>query len=328
MEIRSIVVLRKAKDIEFVKRASAKPPTDFEYRAIKIASERGYTYLGFVGDWKGRLTKCLISCDSGHYFTIPVTEFIRGHGCGKCAGNQKRTEEQALREAHAEAKKRGDCVVVGFDGGYRGCDFKNLNVECMFHSTFKTSLLNFLRDVKCPTCAGNQKRTEEQALREAIDIAIKCGTFEVVGFDGGYKTVNTNNLVCRCYEHGEVRTSLTNILRKDIGLGCCVGVGGYDKNKPGYFYIQNLSGAYVKFGITNHVPEKRMSRQQSTSKYVHSLVTSRYFDDGNDAFELERLIKKTFPIKVVTKDYLPDGYTETVNISALNELRSIMLSYA
>ena len=326
MEIRSIVVLRKAKDIEFVKRSNrAKSPSVFEEEVLKLAYKRNFMFLGFVGGWSGTATKIAMVCDNGHTYVCRVGVFLKGHGCANCRnvanGNRNRKDGNSLlTEIKLEAESRGDCEIVGFDGGYKSIDTPNLIVRCFDHGEYKISPYNFLTLKRgCHECGGSKRKTEDVAIAEVEKEATERGDCEFVCFDGGYVNVITKNLVMDCHNHGEYKTSYSGFVYSKSGCPLCA-TKGYKPGESAYIYVQKLSGGVdaIKFGITSNT-KKRMYNQATKSKLNHEMIFSYKFDKGMSARRVENEIKKKYReyTKYVSKDIMPDGYTETIPANLL-----------
>ncbi|EIN0005855.1 hypothetical protein LN984_003032 [Salmonella enterica] len=327
MDFRSFLVIRSGEEIEWIKNNHrAKSPVEYEVIIRKLASERGWLFIGFVGEWSRNTTKIAMRCDSGH-ITIPtIQNFLKGQGCFVCRkvnnGNRcRKSELDALNDAKQEAEKRGDCEIVGFENGYKNTTTKNLVVRCFDHSEYKISLGNFVVNGRgCPKCNGGIKKSELDALNDAKQEAEKRGDCEVVGFENGYKNFRERNLIIRCFKHGEYKISMSNFYCGGCGCPDCA-THGYNKTKPGYIYIQKLSGATdaVKFGITNMTPRLRMNRQKLYSKLHHEMVFEWYFDDGEKAHDIEKQVKQKYRglTCFVPRDLMEDGYTETISIDYL-----------
>ncbi|EJI9863554.1 hypothetical protein NF188_001060 [Salmonella enterica] len=331
MEIRSVLVLRFAKEIDFSGKRGVSP-VDYEKKLLAYARDNGCVYGGFIGEWEGNRTKVLMICKHGHKFVLTVNKILIGRGCQECSKEakrikNKRPEHEALAEAREIAirRNRGE-VVVGFDGGYAGRNVKNLIVICPVHGEYKISLDYFARNQGCRKCgvissANARRKSIDDALTEARNIALERGKGEkVVGFDNGYHTVNQRNLIIICPIHGEYRTSLADFAD---GKGCSVCAKyGFQKDKPGYFYIQKLSGCGVdafKFGITNRNVDTRVHEQSRSSKIDHELIFFHHFGYGKQAMYIEKLVKEKFKnvSGVVSKEAMPDGYTETISLEYL-----------
>ncbi|EAY4638210.1 hypothetical protein R321_00565 [Salmonella enterica] len=327
MEIRSAVEIINTVKIH----KNSKSPLVYEQEAIALYSEKKLIYRGFVGEWKGNRTRVAMTCEPcGHDFDAMIDSVLRISGCPKCgrkkAASALRTSEQtALNESREIAKQRGRGeIVVGFVDGYKNQQTRNLVVKCKIHDEYTTSLTHFKGGCGCPECkrtsiSNKHRKPEEAALMEAREKAEKRGRGEiVVGFDGGYKNSHTRNLIIICPEHGKYCTDLSHFLS---GRGCkeC-NTHGYRTIDAGEIYIQKLihEGEFigVKFGITNKTSEQRMSVQSKKSMLDHELVFSYRFENGKTPLDIETMIKQTFKdhMGVVSREIMPDGFTETLPV--------------
>ncbi len=82
-----------------------------------------------------------------------------------------------------------------------------------------------------------------------------------------------------------------------------------------YVYVQELVGPGLtigKVGVAFNVFE-RMRQQSKKSLFQHKLVYSRLFKSYNEAYAVEKAVLGALPQFVCEKDWLPDGYTETIH---------------
>lgn len=183
------------------------------------------------------------------------------------------------------------------------------------------NLLN--NDTTCNKC-----RYKAQALPEdvAVENVLKiCSekNFQFIGFKGGWNGVQSKLLLtCHC---GRAWGPKYNGVVY-IGTGCpdCGG-GGYDSSKPGTFYCylwenKETKDRHLKYGISN-VPTNRIRNQRrANANYTARQLCSIDFTDGKIPERLERAIdeyKRNNNIpSPVTKLEFPDGWTETLPISA------------
>ena len=479
MKIKSMTILRYAKDIQWTgKTSSAISPMEYEKRFIKISLSKKHIYLGFIGEWNSVKTKACILCKCKNIFTSNIGNYEKNYGCKKCATNRvaeirRNSTNKALADVLMESQKRetediigfdggyktsayrnlivnckhhgeyktshnkymqgrgcpkckgtpkydinivtleaveranilGNCVVVGFEGGYVKNNERNLIVECFIHGEFKTSYYNFCRLGRgCPICSKNKavsKRTfsEEDAINFAKECADQLG-LTVVGFIDGYKNINTKNLVVSCHRHGEYTTSLNSIKNGRNGCAKCAGVGlkteeeamldiikeskdrdnitfvcfdsgykggkvknlkllcsncgeyttssqnflsgkgcpncahyGFRPSKKGVLYIQKIIKdsflVGIKFGITNKTTQERMKQQSNVSKFDHEIFYELTLQDGQKILDLENKIKEAMKGKTsyISKEDMPDGWTETVAPSELSTIMYIVKSF-
>lgn len=86
-------------------------------------------------------------------------------------------------------------------------------------------------------------------------------------------------------------------------------------SKPCYVYVQRLHGVGLtigKVGIAFNVVE-RIKDQSKKSLFRHELLYSRLFSCYAAASSVERHVLKSLPRFNCNKDWLPDGYTETID---------------
>lgn len=232
MEIRSAVVLRMAKDIEYVKKTSnAKQPSDYEDRFIELGRPRGLTYCGLVGEFKGANTKAAMKCKNlaHRYFTTKVGHLNEGKGCPECGKAKARSKTRnnsdvVLTEVNKECEKRGDIKFICFDGGYINVTAKNLKYDCLNgHGEHLTSLKMLRNGVGCPECARIKRISSNtvsfgDAMEMVNEVCDRTGTLKFSRFEGGYSGVSEENLYMDCLTHSsEFKTSVSRLYS---GQGC------------------------------------------------------------------------------------------------------------
>ena len=167
------------------------------------------------------------------------------------------------------------------------------------------------------TCGCSRVNDEEIAKELA-----KLG-WKVLGRGG--KTVKTKwELKCRA---GHIRRIKPwSILGQGNGCQECSEYG-FKQKAPAHFYIQELSNkdkVFLKFGVTNHAPIKRLKQQSRKSSFTHRIIHSFYSENGKTILDLETAVKQRIPTGVVPKELLPDGYTETTEITNLGTILMII----
>lgn len=131
--------------------------------------------------------------------------------------------------------------------------------------------------------------------------------------------------LCKCLKCGREITPRYSSVNKGIG-GCkyCA-ARGYDFSKGGILYlITNKNLNAHKIGITNEAAkEKRISKHIKEGWDVYQ---TRYFVDGNTAFEVEQEILLWWRIELALPVYLSKiempqgGFTETVDAAEIDLL--------
>ncbi|ELH6008183.1 GIY-YIG nuclease family protein [Salmonella enterica] len=286
-----------------------------------IAFSRGNCdVVGVDGEYRNNVTKnIIIKCHNHGEFKTSLHDFQARNTCPLCTKNKKRTESLALMEINEELKNRKGISFSRFEGGFRGVMTRNLVVSCELHGEWTTSMSDFLKGRGCAVCAGNRK-TQDVAIQEVVEVVDLRGDCSFVEFEGGYKGCDVKNLIIRCSEHGDYKTTHTLFVRHKQGCLSCAKYG-YQTDKPGYIYVQKISGVVDagKIGIANRCPKQRMTDQKRQSKLEHELIFSHRFEDGHAAKKIEKLIKDTIKDVrgVVPRELMKDGHTETFPVDLL-----------
>jgi hypothetical protein len=126
-----------------------------------------------------------------------------------------------------------------------------------------------------------------------------------------------------CLEHGSFKTQASNVIYSNQGCRKCSETG-FNTNKPAALYIHRIEmfGEVVglKFGITNcEVKSRHRQLQRKTIADLNCLLEV-HDQDGSLIYHIENEIKKKFKTGVISKDVLPDGFTETIEPKLETEL--------
>lgn len=133
---------------------------------------------------------------------------------------------------------------------------------------------------------------------------------------GDYAGSHSKSLFqCLVCDHKWLTTS-KNIIHNFSGCPVC-SKHGYSISKPGYIYILDF-GDYIKYGITNNLKTRLYAHNRNNGKYTVAL--SKLYEDGITAQNWERNIKIIFGGRFVSKEIMPDGYTETLSHDKLQAL--------
>ncbi len=321
MEIRSAV------EIEFVKKgARAKSPVEYGVEVEKICQEKGYTFNGFVMPWNGIYTRVSLTCNHDkNEWAVSMNNFLRGTGCTVCGVRQTKQKQLLSVEAAVEqmnvALTASSVTFSRFDGEWQGTNKTKVILNCHKHGDFNGGLFfNVKRKgAKCPVCHTSGRAVTEAHARMRVIEKCKEYNYEFLGWVGEYKGVYGLYLRLKCLAHGVVwdTTEYTSFVNGSArGCSACADYG-YRQHRPGYIYIQKLTGVdfgAIKFGITNRNPELRMKEHAKHSKLKHEMIFNWYFEDGRKAFDIEREIKNRWQCKTkaVKKELMEDGYTETL----------------
>lgn len=144
-----------------------------------------------------------------------------------------------------------------------------------------------------------------------------------------YKVLNSydgltgSNWEFSCPDHGSFKTQAANIIYGQQGCRKCA-EHGFNPSKSASLYVHRITmhGECIglKFGITNcEVSVRHRQIQRKTITDLNCLF-QYYSDDGNLIQSIENKIKNKFKTGVVSKDILPDGFTETIEPKLETEL--------
>lgn len=131
--------------------------------------------IELVGNYMDANTKTLFRCNKcGNEWMAKPNNIIRGKGCQKCSGNEKKTRDQVSKEVLD--KHEGRVELVG--------DYVNARTKSLFHcnicgNEWMTQPSDILRGCGCPRCGGTQKKTRDQVAQEVL--GKHEGRIELVG---------------------------------------------------------------------------------------------------------------------------------------------------
>lgn len=108
--------------------------------------------------------------------------------------------------------------------------------------------------------------------------------------------------------------------------------GGYNKNKPGVFYVVHWKhkngNEFLKYGISND-HEKRIAVQKHKTKCKPTVLFAGEFEDGKIAPSLEnachwRRGELYGMYGFISKEAFPDGYTETMDLDQYDWINEML----
>lgn len=333
--------IRSAASIEWVRKTTtAISPMEFEETVKSICVEKGYIYNGFVMPWDGSKTKISLTCpEHGTWNTTSIIKLKSGRSCPGC-GRENNLKAIRVPESVLVDNVNAKCEIFGYT--FLGFVDKpsaraNLRLKCNKHNHVweNTNYNNFMKPRSiggCPLCERefniNRFSLDLTTVMQRINDVCATKGYEFVDFVDGWHG-NESWLRVKCLEHNEIgEVRYNDFIGKETSEPCCkCRKYGFMSGKAGRFYIQTLDDKYVKFGITNKETRQRIAQQQRKSKFNHKLVYEAEFPDGSKALELENLVKKTFNTKVVPRDEMMDGWTETLRVEDLPILLKVTKTF-
>lgn len=342
-----------AKDIEFVKKTNNKSPQYYEDLIIKRCADLKLNFDGFILPWTGAKTKLIISNpENGLTQTINVNRMITSTNPGD---KLKRANELHYKSEATKYLLNAGLEFIGWDGEYNKSNSLSTwcDAKCLIHGTTHRYLLRTIvqhKDkvkTKCVECYRINELTEkygsvdaaiEDQEKRVFDIVSKLG-YEIKHFTGDRLRDSETDVVLYCPKHGvEFSRNVCDLVyKKFVYCPTCISVNkgmrsgiihssNIGASKPTSIYLQNLSDKFCKFGVSVR-PKVRMYEQQKVSQYNHSLVYVHTFEKGWMAADVEYGIKLNFKGRGASPTAVPDGYTETRDISMLDSIKQFIENY-
>lgn len=257
-----------------------------------------------IGEYVNSRTKSLfkcLSCDN-NWLTKP-NDVMNGSGCHPCSGKKRLTKEEF--NDHLERKNRPIRIIgVYLNGGTKS------TFQCLLCDHQWEASPHHIRQGGggCPHCGDTAKLTAE-----IVNSQLESEN-RPVRMIGEYVNTQTKSLF-ECLECNNQWLTSPARIRKGCGCPKCA-KSGYKIDKPGWIYILKFAN-FIKYGITNNL-KQRLKRHEKNG--IYSVVLSQLHYDGTIAFKIEQDIKSIFGGKFTTRELCPDGWTETLCLSKLDDL--------
>lgn len=189
-------------------------------------------------------------------------------------------------------------------GDYLGSNIKT-KFSCKYDHTWDGYPSNILQGRGCFVCSGKMKLSKFQINERLHDRNIEMiGEYEGALIKTKFK--------CAC--EFEWYATPGNILS---GRGCpgCTS-HGFNKNKIGFSYILGYNN-FLKFGITNDIKRRLKEHSRKNGQFVIIKIKEMA---GTEAIKWENFIKTHYKGHYVSKNICPDGWTETLSLSLVEEI--------
>ncbi|WP_097758711.1 GIY-YIG nuclease family protein [Escherichia coli] len=277
----------------------------------KVNSVLGdYIFVGFDGGYKGanNKTRLHLICDNGHEYKPLFKNFVyAGVRCGRCAGKSAYEIDDIKKNID---QVRGNHVFIGIVGDWKGTNHSIIKMCCPNNHEYEIAYRNFvINGNRCAVCSGNKRLSEVDAIEKIDSVR---GDHEFVGFVSGYVN-NSSKIIMKCVCGHQYTVTFTNFMKGRRCAKCAS--HGYNIGKSGHLYVQHIPEVNaIKIGITNRAPEQRKRQHELESKLEHRIVFSWEFEDGSKAKRIEDEFKRKYKdrMKFVSKEVMPDGWTETL----------------
>ncbi|EFH6968042.1 hypothetical protein GM879_00650 [Escherichia coli] len=217
-------------------------------------------------------------------------------------------------------------------------DVGNGNIKTPYYNIFITD--KFTGKDRCDCNKGKYKESEAEFIDSATKYFDSIG-WDFIGINDGYKGHKTKvNIKCRC--HGLVYTANKMVCMGNGGLNCpiltktiwAIQNGEHqvlrsdDAERPMILYVLRVGDEFLKFGITADKDTNRRIRDlQRRTKEKITLDWCHVFTPGWQAGDLEIGIKKNINGKRISRKRLPHGWSETLPISKMKDVKSFINEY-
>lgn len=297
---------------------AGKPARSFEYYQKRITEAHpSYTVLDSgLGRSRDKWTLHCSTCNVDFKATLNDFTGVRSYRkpC-KCSKNPRVTKEEWLERIAVLAKDRYSYHIDKFEYGNT-----RVRMRCLICSRHFTNDLEHLhlRKQGCPRCAGCEKRTTEEFIEKVSKVQLPHLDYSKTQYKNHKAKVE---VICKKCD----QVFLQSVVAAYEGLGCPV----CDSSKRSYntdqgissFYLQEVEdtkGRYLKFGVAYNV-HRRICQQRNKSNAKHTLLLEMR-STPRKVWSIERKVKSMFNCGVVKPCRLPDGFTETLNITDLSNV--------
>lgn len=291
-----------------------------------------YDYSKVV--YSGQKVTVKIICKTHDEFEQKPFDHLQGKGC-QCCGKDKSSNSRVMS---SEEYFKRILEKYGDTYDYSLMDYKGFNepitIICKEHGAFSKTAKVFLRTSACPVCGLNSLKESKRLTTESF--ITRCNSIYGKSLDfTNTKYTSFDGLVeYVCPVHGLRTAKAYALLHDKSGCTACTEYGGYSKDKIGYLYINYIvtkdNNDFIKLGITNNYAGRMRTFLSKNNANIIDCVNLDTFEfDGKYCYNLEYFIKTALKDKIgiITKDYLPDGYTETVSVDNLNLIYKLINLY-
>lgn len=278
----------------------------FIMRSIDV---HGHKYLYDKTVYSSALGKLTITCRLHGDFEQTASKHISGgQGCPICANNRVKTTDQFIIDAirvHGNEYSYKDTKYVN--------DSSQVVITCRYHGNFSQKATNHLQGKGCMKCYGNETKSLEQFITEAVEVHGPRYSYDKVIY------INKSTKVeIICYTHGPFLQTPGHHINSGNGCPLC-----NEKDPSNIVYIFS-EGKNYKIGITSDI-DRRKAQQERSSNLLLKLIASKKYPSEKEARDVERQVHN-LPYHNPYYDCVFDGYTEWRSIPK-PDLEAIIIQY-
>ncbi len=258
-------------------------------------------------------------CSEGHIWSISPSNIKRGSGCPYCYGNVKQTSQDYHQ--YLLGDERGFMVLE---------DYVNANTkikhQCSNGHIWSVSPHHIKSGKGCPNCDVISRTITLQDYSQYLKDDER-------GFMVLENYVNSYTKIKHQCKKGHVWAVKPRSVKEGKGCPYCASHGFNPQQSAILYYLSvKLPSGYelkdengkpmthvYKIGITNHSVSERYSNEELQDIEV---LEEWYFEDGQEAYDLEQVILKSYTyLKYVGIKLLKSGNTELFTKDILNGLQ-------
>jgi len=295
----------------------------YELLILRRCSSLGYEFLGFLGEYKGKDTKLkLYNPASGNTWgSTKLISFLNGNKDPAIA-----VRERAKRTMMSDVELT-DRLYSNFNYPEGTvftrsetteiinvfcpiCSQDKYSKNCEDSSKFSARLGDILSGKKCCRCSSYSFSLEDKELQAREYVTNLQGHYYgwVEGKEG-------KSVEWICASNHKNKTTMS-VFGNNGGCSTCA-KGGFKPNSEASFYIVEWYGygeSYLKYGVTNQEVLQRIKQQARKAHLDYNILYTFYNDSGQAVLDVENKVKDLYGRDgVCPKQWLPDGFTETVH---------------
>ncbi len=293
---------------------------EFVHRAKKVHGDK-YDYSAV--EYKGNKEKVVIVCQThGEFLQIPNSH-LSGKGCGKCAGNTRKTKEDFIFNSNITHDFKYDYSSVVYYGNKR-----SVEIVCPVHGEFKQVAFNHENGAGCPECTNeklsdNYRREYESFLLKAVELHNNKYKYNF-----NHSVLNKDIVKITCPIHGGFEQRVGNHLAGKGCPSCGFETGGFNRSRfdalvekkgRGILYVLKLfseNETFIKIGITTRV----LSHRVVDFPYQVEVIHEEICENGAFMFDLETHLHRKFKLDKYAPEIEFGGFTECFNVAITDEV--------
>lgn len=306
---------------------------DWSLTRTKFGKEEQLEVIGWNGKHGSNrlyILKCIKCSEDRELFGEGYFKSLKGNlvngqvPCG-CAFNPKWSKEQFFVLCSRKAKELS-YTFLGFDGEWRGAATK-IKMLCEKHGEWSSGTIDALVNGQrgCSPCGDESTR---EVSMKPYNIMVQS-FHESGGFNPATNFWRSERLAksgykgywyMSCPDCGEVGEAFASNLQKGFRPCAC----SQQRQQEAYinWVVDRNNPIAIKFGVANS-SKRRMQQQNSKSMYEVVQYATYKFDKVEACKKAERECRQTLVCGILSKEEMPDGYTETTWVYNLDKIIEI-----